>query len=326
MEVKDFGNQNAFPWNNNFWGNNFNYNQWQPKGGCHIEAGDIRDPNPASYAFGHNPSQKPTTPQGENFWQKFVSLMGKNPKNTGGPTTPPPTTQPPTTQPPPTQPPSTQPPSTQPPSNQPPSTQPPSTQPPSTPPPGGYAHNLQEAEAKTHPQFKPILRGDETELDSQIHDQASFGRAVDLVAKEYGLDPNMFRAQLEKESGAFSQGYEKAMHLEGDLGRKGDNNTSIGLGQISRKFLDGREWSNGGPNDPRVGGKTVTTEQYNNSVIVQLRVAAANSAMRIKDHGGVEPGLLYYVSGHTTKDAQNADYVDSINRLMQDDKLMNIGR
>ena len=136
----------------------------------------------------------------------------------------------------------------------------------------------------------------------------------------------MFRAQLEKESGAFSQGYVKAMHHEGDLGRAGDNNTSIGLGQISRKYLDGREWSDGGPNNPRVGGKTVTTEQYNNSVIIQLRVAAANDAMRIKDHGGVQPGLLYYVSGHTTKDAQNADYVDSISRLMQDEKLMNIGR
>jgi hypothetical protein len=196
----------------------------------------------------------------------------------------------------------------------------------STPASGNYATSLQEAAAKTNPQFKPIIRGDEAQQDAKIHDQASFARAADQVAKEYGLDPNMFRAQLQKESGAFSQGYEKAMRQEGDLGRASENNTSIGLGQISRKFLDGREWSDGGPNNPRVGGQTVTTEQYMNSPITQLRIAAANDAMRIADHGGLEPGLLYYVSGHATRDAQNGDYLDSIDKLMHDASMMNLGR
>lgn len=126
----------------------------------------------------------------------------------------------------------------------------------------------------------------------------------------------MFRAQLQEESGAFSQGYQKAMRHEGDLGRAGENNTSIGLGQISRKYLDGREWSGGSPNNQRVGGKTVTTEQYMNSPTIQLRVAAANIAMRIADNGGVQPGLLYYVSGHTTRDGQNGKYLDDIDRIL----------
>lgn len=193
--------------------------------------------------------------------------------------------------------------------------------------PGSYARNLQEAAANTNPKFMPIIRGDEAEQNSRIHDQESFGRAVDQVALEYGLDPNQFRAQLQKESGAMTD-YRKAMLLEGDLGRAGENNTSIGIGQISRKFLDGREWSDGGPNNPRVGGKTVTTEFYNSSAITQLRIAAANLAMRIEDHGqgDLVKGLRYYVSGHTTQDAQNDLYINSINEIMQDEKLMNIGR
>lgn len=276
-----------------------------------MDNADIRD----SIAPPFSPSKKSNTrfspkPQAGNFWKKFMNMLdpftpNKQPNNKKQPQSH-----------------DKQPSNTQPSNTQPSNTQPSNTQPSN----GSYAHNLQEAENKTHPQFKPILRGDEAQQDAKIHDQASFGKAVDEVAKEYGLDPNMFRAQLQKESGAFTQGYQKAMHQEGDLGRASDNNTSIGLGQISRKFLDGRDWSDGGPNNPRVGGKTVTTEQYMNSPITQLRVAAANIAMRIADNGGVERGLLSYVSGHPTRDAQNGNYVDSINKLMQDGSIINIGR
>jgi hypothetical protein len=183
------------------------------------------------------------------------------------------------------------------------------------------SRSVEEAAANTNPQFKPVIRGDEAQKDAQITDQASFGRAADEVAKEYGLDPNMFRAQLQKESGAFSQGYQKAMKHEGDLDRAGDNNTSIGLGQTSRKFLDGREWTN-----PK--GGTVTTEQFTNSPTVQLRQAAANLAGWVKDHGNgnLDAGLRGYVSGHTTADSKNQDYIDSINKLMQDKEMMNLGR
>jgi hypothetical protein len=188
------------------------------------------------------------------------------------------------------------------------------------------AGNVAEAAANTHPQFKPIIRGDEAQKDAQITDQASFARAADQVAKEYGLDPNQFRAQLEVESGAFSQGYKKAMKHEGDLDRASENNTSIGLGQISRKFLDGRDWSNDGPNNHRVGGQSVSTEQYMNSPITQLRVAAANLAMRAEDNDGLEKGLRYYVSGLTTPNAKNNAYLENINKHMQDQEMMNLGR
>jgi len=192
---------------------------------------------------------------------------------------------------------------------------------------GQGANNLDQAASNTHIKFSPVVRGDEASEDAKITDQASFARAVDKTAKEYGLDPNQFRAQLQKESGAMTD-YKKAMHLEGDLGRRSDNNTSIGIGQISRKYLDGRDWSDGGPNNSRVGGKTVTTQMYNNSPTLQLRVAASNLAMRIQDHGGgdLKKGLNFYVSGHTQTDSGNVDYTRSINEIMQNKELMNLGR
>lgn len=198
---------------------------------------------------------------------------------------------------------------------------------PRSPASGNYANSLDEAVANTRVKFTSVIRGDEASENAKIHDQASFGRAVDKTALEYGLDPNQFRAQIEKESGAMRD-YKKAMHLEGDLGRRSENNTSIGIGQISRKFLDGREWSDGGPNNSRVGGKAVTTEMYSNSVITQLRVAASNLAMRIQDHGNgdLKKGLNYYVSGHTESDSHNIDYTRSINEIMKNKELMNIGR
>lgn len=211
--------------------------------------------------------------------------------------------------------------------NPPSSTAPVSASSPSAPASRNYANNLDEAAAKTHVKFMPVVRGDEAGENAKIHDQASFGRAVDQTALEYGLDPNQFRAQLEKESGAMRD-YKSAMRLEGDLGRRSENNTSIGIGQISRKFLDGREWSDGGPNNSRVGGKTVTTEMYNSSVITQLRVAASNLAMRIQDHGNgdLKKGLNYYVSGHTESDSHNVGYINGINEIMKKKELMNIGR
>src|SRR5207245_1718111 len=147
----------------------------------------------------------------------------------------------------------------------------------------------------TKPTFKPVIRGDEEAKDKQIKTQEDFARAADQAARDYGIDPNAFRAQLQAESGAFTQDYKKAMKAEGDLDRKGDNNTSVGLGQISRKYLDNREWADGGPGNARVGKQTVTTEQYMNSPTVQLRMAASNLAQRIADHGGLAQGLAYYV-------------------------------
>ncbi len=195
--------------------------------------------------------------------------------------------------------------------------------------PGSYATNLEEAKLTTNPRFMPIDRGEEDEKawNARIVDQPSFGRAVDEVALEYGLDPNLFRAQLQKESGAFSRDYRDAMKLVGDTDRIPQNNASLGLGQISRQFLgeDGI-WRHGGPVDPRVGGKPVSVEDYNNSVILQLRVAAANTAMRIEDHGGLENGLRYYVSGTSNPNQKGNEYLAGINDIMQNKEYMNIGR
>ena len=169
--------------------------------------------------------------------------------------------------------------------------------------------------------------GDEQQKDSQIRTQADFGRAADQVAREYGLDPNQFRAQLQAESGAFTQDFRKAMQAEGDLGRASENNTSIGLGQISRKFLDGREWSDGGPGNSRMGSQVVTTDQYMNSPTVQLRMAASNLAQRVADHGGLEQGLAYYVSGNPDPGNEHASkYLANIDRAMNDPAVVGVGR
>lgn len=192
---------------------------------------------------------------------------------------------------------------------------------------GPAATSVTEAASRTRPTFVPVLRGDEQQKDSQIRTQADFGRAADQVAREYGLDPNQFRAQLQAESGAFTQDFRKAMQAEGDLGRASENNTSIGLGQISRKFLDGREWSDGGPGNSRVGSQVVTTDQYMNSPTVQLRMAASNLAQRVADHGGLEQGLAYYVSGKPDPSNEHASkYLDNIDRAMNDPAVVGVGR
>lgn len=189
------------------------------------------------------------------------------------------------------------------------------------------ASSVKEAASRTQPTFMPVLRGDEQQKDSQIRTQADFGRAADQVAREYGLDPNLFRAQLQAESAAFTQDFRKSMQAEGDLGRTGENNTSIGLGQISRKFLDGREWADGGPGNSRVGSQVVSTEQYMNSSTVQLRMAASNLAQRVADHGGLEQGLAYYVSGNPDPSNEHASqYLANIERAMNDPAVVGVGR
>jgi hypothetical protein len=178
---------------------------------------------------------------------------------------------------------------------------------------------VKEAASRTQPRFMPVLRGDEQQKDSQIKTQADFGRAADQVAREYGLDPNLFRAQLQSESNAFKQDFRKSMQAEGDLGRASENNTSIGLGQISRKFLDGREWADGASGNARVGSQVVSTEQYMNSATVQLRTAASNLAQRVADHGGLEQGLAYYVSGNADPgNSHAAQYLSNIEQAMND--------
>jgi hypothetical protein len=141
------------------------------------------------------------------------------------------------------------------------------------------------------------------------------------------LDPNRFRAQLQSESNAFKQDFRKSMQAEGDLDRASENNTSIGLGQISRKFLDGREWSDGGPGNARVGSQVVSTEQYLNSPTVQLRMAASNLTQRIADHGGLEQGLAYYVSGNADpSNSHAAQYLANIEQAMNDPAVIGPGR
>lgn len=192
---------------------------------------------------------------------------------------------------------------------------------------GVYATSVDQAAPTVHPTFLPVLRGDEQQKDAQIKNEADFGRAVDETAKEYGLNPNVFRAQLQVESGAFSQGYQKAMHFEGDLDRASNNNTSIGLGQISRKFLDGRDWSQDGPGNKRVGSQVVTTAQYENSVTVQLRMAASNLAQRIADHGSLKQGLSYYVSGNDNPNNPiAANYIQKIDAALKDPAVLTPGR
>lgn len=194
-------------------------------------------------------------------------------------------------------------------------------------PAGANATSVDQAASTVYVKFLPVLRGDEQQKDAQIKNEADFGRAVDETAKEYGLNPNVFRAQLQVESGAFSQGYQKAMHFEGDLDRASDNNTSIGLGQISRMFLDGRGWSNDGPGNKRAGGQVVTTAQYDSSVTVQLRMAASNLAQRVADGGGLQQGLSYYVSGNANPDnPKGADYIRKIDAALKDPAVMTPGR
>lgn len=189
------------------------------------------------------------------------------------------------------------------------------------------AHSVKEAASRTQPHFMPVLRGDEQQKDSQIKTQADFGRAADQVAREYGLDPTLFRAQLQSESNAFKQDFRKSMQAEGDLGRASENNTSIGLGQISRKFLDGREWADGASGNARVGSQVVSTDQYMNSPTVQLRMAASNLTQRIADHGGLEQGLAYYVSGNADPgNSHAAQYLANIEQAMNDPAVVGVGR
>ena len=192
---------------------------------------------------------------------------------------------------------------------------------------GANATSVDQAAPTVHVKFMPVLRGDEQQKDAQIKNQADFGRAVDETAKEYGLNPNVFRAQLQVESGAFSQGYQKAMQHEGDLDPASANNTSIGLGQISRMFLDGRGWSDGGPGNKRVGSQVVTTAQYEGSVTTQLRMAASNLAQRIADHGGLKQGLSYYVSGNDSPNNPTAaSYIQKIDAALKEPAVLTPGR
>lgn len=190
-----------------------------------------------------------------------------------------------------------------------------------------YAASVEQAQATVHPKFMPVLRGDEQQKDAQIRNQDDFARAVDQTAKEYGLNPSVFRAQLEVESCAFSQGYKQAMHHEGDLDRAAENNTSMGMGQISRKFLDGREWAHDGPGNARVGSQVVTFDQYKDSPTIQLRMAASNLAQRIADGGGLKQGLSYYVSGNSNpNNPSGASYIAKIDAALKNPAVLNPGR
>ncbi len=193
--------------------------------------------------------------------------------------------------------------------------------------PTSRATSVDQAAGSTHPQFKPVIRGDEKQSDAQVKNQADFGRLVDRTAREYGLDPNMLRAQLQVESGAFTGGYQSGMRHVGDLDRAPQNNTSLGLGQISQNYLDGGPWSKGGPGDPRLGGQVVTKSEYENSVTIQVRMAAANDALRIADHGGLKQGLSYYVSGNADpSNPSGASYLQKINEAMQNPAVTTPGR
>jgi hypothetical protein len=187
--------------------------------------------------------------------------------------------------------------------------------------------SVDQAAGSTHPQFEPVIRGDEKQSDAEVKTEADFGRLVDKTAREYGLDPNQFRAQLQVESGAFTGGYRSGMQHVGDLDRAPQHNTSLGLGQISEYYLDGGPWSKGGPGDPRLGGQVVTKSEYMNSVTVQVRMAAANDAMRIADHGGLKQGLSYYVSGNADpSNPSGASYLQKINEAMQNPAVTTPGR
>ena len=189
------------------------------------------------------------------------------------------------------------------------------------------ATSVSQASSTTHPRFLPVIRGDEAQSDAQVKNQADFGRLVDKTAKEYGLDPNVFRAQLQVESGAFTSGYQNGMHHVGDLDRAPQHNVSLGLGQISEYYLDGGPWSKGGPGDARLGGQVVTTSEYQNSVTVQVRMAAANDAMRIADHGGLPQGLAYYVSGNADpSNPSAASYLQKIDDAMRNPAVITPGR
>lgn len=189
------------------------------------------------------------------------------------------------------------------------------------------ATSVSQASSSTHPRFLPVIRGDEAQSDAQVKNQADFGRLVDKTAKEYGLDPNVFRAQLQVESGAFTSGYQNGMHHVGDLDRAPQHNVSLGLGQISQYYLDGGPWSKGGPGDARLGGQVVTTSEYQNSVTVQVRMAAANDAMRIADHGGLQQGLAYYVSGNADPgNPSAASYLQKIDDAMRNPAVITPGR
>jgi len=93
------------------------------------------------------------------------------------------------------------------------------------------AHSVKEAASRTQPQFMPVLRGDEQQKDSQIKTQADFGRAADQVAREYGLDPNLFRAQLQQ-----GRPHVQRWHPRSEP----DGQEGAGRGQAVRQEGDGR--------------------------------------------------------------------------------------
>lgn len=81
------------------------------------------------------------------------------------------------------------------------------------------------------------------------------------------------------ESGAFAQGYQKALHQEAT------------------------------------------------SIAIQLRMAASNLAQRIADHGGLEEGLSYYVSGNDNPNSPSgASYIAKIDAALKDPAVLSPGR
>ncbi|HEU4458853.1 MAG TPA: FmdB family transcriptional regulator [Methylibium sp.] len=170
--------------------------------------------------------------------------------------------------------------------------------------------------------FVPIRSPEEARRrDAQIHDEHDFAAAVDEAAARYGIPPELLRAQVQTESWGFGNSsnpdqYLEAMRHRGDLDR-GDN-ASRGLLQISGNFLDGGEWSAGGPNNPRVGGRSVSREDYDNSITLQLDVGAANLAQRIADGGGLREGLAYYFSG-SFDPSRATGYLEKIDAGLRDE-------
>ena len=303
MHIRIFLNPGSFPGSNDLLGGDSNINLPKFKGLSHIDLGDIRDADTDSQVSNKKQLLGLTNLQAGSFWPQFIKLLNslfmKNPPPTDNNQIDPADID-----------------------GKKPSSTDSST--PSTSTSGNYASNLQAAAANTHVNLKPVIRGDEAKLDAQVHDQASFGRLADQVAKEYGLDPNQFRAQLQAESAAFSNGYKQAMGHRGDVNRGA--NASLGLGQISGNFLNGGPWANALTNTPELGKQNISSQQYMNSVTTQLRMAAASDALRIHRVGSLDGALRQYVSGHSNADSQNQIYIDNINKFMRDQAMMNIGR
>ncbi|MFD1839332.1 hypothetical protein [Paracidovorax cattleyae] len=118
------------------------------------------------------------------------------------------------------------------------------------------------------------------------------------------------------------------MQHEGDLDRAGEKNTRSAWARFpAGSWMAASEWSADGPGNSRVGGQKVSSEQYEKSVTVQLRMAASNMAQRIADHGGLKQGLPYYVSGDATPANPKAqEYLQHIDEALRNPEVVNPGR